>query len=89
MMNLAWREGKSSQFLYFPMLKENKIRKGFITPAQFIKLRDAMPEHLRPLMTFLYFTGCSVGAALAMTWSQIEFERGEISASYRREPNEE
>jgi len=76
MMNLARREGKSVLFPYFPMLKENNIRKGFITPAQFIELREAMPEHLRPLMTFLYFTGCRIGAALAITWSQIESEKG-------------
>src|SRR6266478_666184 len=76
MMNLARREGKSVQFPYFPMLKESNVRKGFLTPAQFTKLRDAMPEHLRPLMTFLYFTGCRIGAALAITWSQIEFENG-------------
>jgi integrase len=75
-MNLARREGRSIHAPYFPMLKENNIRKGFIIPAQFIKLRDAMPEHLRPLMTFLYFTGCRVGAALAITWSQIECEKG-------------
>jgi len=76
MMNLARREGKSVQFPYFPMLKENNVRKGFLTPAQFTKLRDAMPEHLSPLMTFLYFTGCRIGAALAITWSQIELENG-------------
>jgi integrase len=76
MMNLARREGKSVMFPYFPMMKENNIRKGFITPAQFIELREAMPKHLRPLMTFLYFTGCRIGAALAITWSQIESEKG-------------
>jgi integrase len=35
-----------------------------------------VPEHLRPLVTFLYFTGCRIGAALAITWSQLEFEKG-------------
>jgi len=75
-MSLARREGKLAQAPYFPMLKEDNVRKGFLTPAQFIKLRDAMPEHLRPLVTFLYFTGCRLGAALAITWSQIEFEKG-------------
>jgi len=35
-----------------------------------------MPDYLRPLVTFLYFTGCRKGAALAITWSQIEFEKG-------------
>ena len=36
----------------------------------------ALPKHLHPLMTFLYFTGCRIGAARAITWSQIEFEKG-------------
>jgi integrase len=27
-------------------------------------------------VTFLYFTGCRIGAALAITWTQIEFENG-------------
>ena len=33
-----------------------------------------MPEHLRPLLVFLYFTGCRIGAARSVTWDQIEFE---------------
>jgi integrase len=76
MMNLAWREGKLAQTPYFPMLKEDNVRKGFLTPTQFTKLRNTMPEHPRPLVTFLYFTACRVGAALAITWSEIEFEKG-------------
>ena len=61
---------------YFPMLKEDNIRQGFVIPSQFIELREAMPKHLHPLVTFLYFTGCRVGAALAISWSQMEFEKG-------------
>jgi integrase len=76
MMSLARREGKLAQTPYFPMLKENNVRKGFLTPPQFIKLREAMPEYLRPLVTFLYFTGCRIGSALSITWSQIESEKG-------------
>src|SRR6266576_934085 len=76
MMNLGRREGKLAQVPYFPMLREDNIRKGFVTPPQFAKLRDAMPQHLHPLMTFLYFTGCRIGAALAITWPQMEFEKG-------------
>jgi len=78
MMSLARREGKLGQAPYFPTLKEDNIRKGFLMPSQFIKLREAMPEHLRPLVTFLYFTGCRIGAALAITWSQIEAEKGRL-----------
>jgi integrase len=86
MMNLARRGAKLTQVRYFPMLKEDNVRKGFVTIEQFRKLREAMPEHLRPLITFLYFTGCRIGAALAITWSQMEFENGR--AQLRLEGNQ-
>lgn len=86
MMNLARRGAKLTQVPYFPMLKEDNVRKGFVTIEQFRKLREAMPEHLRPLITFLYFTGCRIGAALAITWSQMEFEKGR--AQLRLEGNQ-
>jgi len=76
MMSLVRREGKLAQVPYFPMLKEDNVRQGFVTPVQFANLRKALPKHLHPLMTFLYFTGCRIGAARAITWSQIEFEKG-------------
>ena len=75
-MNIARRDGKMVAIPFFPMLKEDNVRTGFVNRPEFIKLRDAMPEHLRPLLTFLYFTGCRIGAALSITCSQIEFENG-------------
>jgi integrase len=86
MMNLARRSAKLTQVPYFPMLKEDSVRTGFVTIEQFRKLREAMPEHLRPLVTFLYFTGCRIGAAMAITWSQLEFEKGR--AQLRLEGNQ-
>ena len=75
-MNIARRDGKLASIPFFPMLKEDNVRTGFVNRPDFIKLRDTMPEHLRPLLTFLYFTGCRVGAALSIRRSQIEFEDG-------------
>jgi integrase len=88
---LARREGKLAQTPYFPMLKEDNVRKGFLTPPQLIKLRDTMPEYLRPLVTFLYFAGCRIGAALAITWSQIELgkERFQLRIEGNQTKNEE
>jgi len=86
MMNLARRGAKLTAVPYFPMLKEDNVRTGFVTDEQFRKLREAMPEHLRPLITFLYFTGCRIGAALGITWSQMEFEKGR--AQVRLEGNQ-
>jgi integrase len=74
MFNIAKREGKLSHIPHFMRLKEAKPRVGFLSPTKFAELRDAMPEHLRPLLIFLYFTGCRIGAARSVKWDQIEFE---------------
>lgn len=73
MMNIARRDGKLAFLPYFPMLSEShNVRTGFVEDEQFEALRAAMPERLHPLLLFLYQTGCRVGAAKEIRWSQIE-----------------
>ncbi len=83
MMNQARKERKlrSADIPHFPMavLKAGKIRKGFVEPAQFEKVRKALPENLQPLVTFLYFTGCRIGAARQITWDMVSKDCSEIS----------
>jgi len=83
MMNQARKEGKlrAADIPHFPMvaLKAGKIRKGFVEPAQFEKVRKALPENLQPLVTFLYFTGCRIGAARQITWDMVSKNCDEIS----------
>jgi len=43
---------------YIPSLKENNLRNGFFEHADFLALRDAMPEYLKAFVTFGYKTGC-------------------------------
>jgi integrase len=75
-LNQARKEGKLrlSDIPHFPMamLKELAPRKGFVDPPQFEKLLAALPENLRPLILFIYFTGCRVGAATRIEWSMVE-----------------
>ncbi len=78
MLNLARREGKIHNVPYFPMLKDADPRQGFLIPQQFERLRAAMPEHLHPIVTFLYFTGCRVGAAKKVQWSQLVFQGDKV-----------
>jgi len=60
MMNLARERVSQCSFLISDAEREQRPKRIFDS-AQFTKLRDAMPEHLSPLMTFLYFTGCRMG----------------------------
>jgi integrase len=76
MMVLTIREKKLQYAIpHFPMTSEiGNARQGFVQPAQFNELLDAMPKELHPFVTFLYTTGCRVGAAKQILWSWIDLD---------------
>ena len=57
---------------HIPKLKEDNVRKGFFEHGDFVKLRAELPEELRPLVTFAYFTGCRRGEILSLRWDQVD-----------------
>jgi len=64
---------------YFPMVAETNARQGFLTDDQYEKLRDALPDYLKPLFVTGYFTGVRLGELLAIQWSQVDWEQGFIT----------
>jgi integrase len=60
---------------YFPMVAETNARQGFLTDAEYVKLRDALPEYLRPLFVTAYFTGIRLGELLSIEWEQVDWEQ--------------
>jgi integrase len=71
MMNLARKDGLIHYVPAFPMLKEDNVRTGFVETERFKELLRQLPEHLHPLMVFLFTTGCRIGAALQITWDML------------------
>jgi len=59
---------------YIPTLQENNIRKGFFEHGDFVAVRDKLPDHLKPVVTFLYYTGCRKGEALSLEWRQVDMD---------------
>lgn len=80
MMRLtAWEKDLHFVMPHFPMTSEaGNTRKGFLKPDGFVKLRNAMPENLHPLVTFLYTTGCRIGAAKKIIWDWADLQEGVI-----------
>jgi integrase len=76
--NIARKSGLVHYVPHFPMPKENDARQGFIEKPQFDKLLEHLPEHLYPLVHFLYSTGVRLGEARQIVWSQVDLVRGEI-----------
>ena len=80
MFNQARKENKLrvSDVPHFPMPPDSKPRKGFVNPDVFAKLLAALPKHLRPLVLFLYRTGCRVGAAQRIKWEMVNEDCSEV-----------
>jgi integrase len=71
MFKLAHKEQKLFSMPYFPMPKDSEAIGQYIDPAKFAGLLLHLPGLLRPFFTFLYHTGCRVGAAKQITWPMV------------------
>ena len=67
------------------MLKETNVRTGFFERADFEKVREALPEELRPLVTLAYYTGWRKEELLSLEWRQVDLAAGTI----RLDPGDE
>ena len=60
-----------------PMLEERNVRTGFFEHDQFTAVRAALPDPLKPIVTFDYLTGWRIPSeVLPLQWRQIDRERG-------------
>jgi len=88
MMNLAQQHGKIDRLLHFPMFSEQgNEREGFVSQHQFEQIRERLPTHLHPLVTFLHDTGVRVGEARKIRWEQVDLKRGLIVLSGEQTKN--
>jgi integrase len=59
------------------MLVENNVRQGFLERPQFDALRKHLPAPLRPIATFMYYTGWRVHSELLrLQWHQVDRATG-------------
>ena len=80
MLNMAKKEGKlrSQDVPYFPMPKDSDPAGQYIAPDQFTALITHLPKNLHPFFTFMYYTGCRVGAVKQIKWAMVNREATEI-----------
>jgi len=63
---------KVARVPHIPSLAENNVRKGFFEHDEFVKMRDALPDDVKPILVFAYYTGCRKGEILNLKWSQVD-----------------
>jgi integrase len=54
------------------MLEEHNARQGFLDHAEFVALRDALPERLRDPVTFLYLSGWRSNEMKTLEWRDVD-----------------
>lgn len=73
---LGERAGRVAARPHIEMLEENNARQGFLSHAEFERLREALPDDLRDPVSFLYFSGWRVGEMRTLQWRDVDLEGG-------------
>jgi len=69
---------KVARVPFIPTLQENNVRQGFFEYEEFERVRAALPEDLRPLVTFAYHTGWRKSEVINLTWRQVDLHTGTV-----------
>src|SRR5713226_8409620 len=74
MFNLAseMTPPKVARVPYIPMLKERNVRNRFFEHHDYLALQRELPEYLKSVLTFGYFTGAREGEILKLKWDQVD-----------------
>ena len=80
---------KIGQIPHIPMLKESNTRKGFFEHEEFLRVRDALPFHLKPVVTFGYHTGWRKEEILGLTLDKLDLKQGVVRLDPGETKNED
>lgn len=95
MGNLAIEKELIQRFPKIKMLKEvdkdgkPSTRTGFFEHAEFLDLRNALPDYLKPVVTLAYESGMRRKEILTIKWDQVDLPKGNITLEQGTTKNDE
>lgn len=89
MLTLALNAGKLSRRPRLQMLEGERVRQGFLEHGDFLALLSTLPDHLKPVVEFLYLSGWRKGEALKLEWRDVDLESRVLRLRIENSKNKE
>jgi integrase len=90
MFALGVQAGKIAQRPHIPAIQVSNTRTGFFEHTDFAPLLAELPDYLKPVVEFAYYTGWRIPSeVLRLTWAQVDFDAGVVRLEPRSTKNDE